>query len=144
MTRYPLVSTISRQLQDGDCTKWLAKPDNPTMSPHIPKKTGTHHIDKHGDQGREKHCYCTHSTQNVPSSRHTNIKVSSTSQCNIVQVKITSKPLIGLSQTCMDVNSVKFHFTSLTIVIINGHRNNLPTNKRCGCLIYISLHDPFH
>ena len=25
---------------------WLAKPNDPAMSPHTPEKTGTHHTDK--------------------------------------------------------------------------------------------------
>ena len=33
--------------------RWLAKPDNPVMSPHAPKKTGTHHTVESGGGGGE-------------------------------------------------------------------------------------------
>ena len=44
--RHPGASSIGSQLQDGDRTERLAKPDNPAMSPHVSKKTGTRQTDK--------------------------------------------------------------------------------------------------
>ena len=41
----PGASTIGSQLQDGDCNRSLAKPDNPATSPHAPK-TGNGRTEK--------------------------------------------------------------------------------------------------
>ena len=58
--RHPGPTTIGNQLQDGDRTDgWLAKPDNPAMSPHALDKTGTSHTDtqwkaKGGEEREQK------------------------------------------------------------------------------------------
>ena len=50
--------------------------ENPVMSPHTPENTCTHHTDKQrkaGGEGEWRVKTTKHSTQNAPSSHHTDL-----------------------------------------------------------------------
>ena len=126
---------------------------NRAMSPHTLENTCTHHTDKQRKavgEGEWRVKTSKHSTQNAPSSYHTDLKISSTTQSilrNLLHVQIIAKPqtiIIIWRQSLLVVNLVRFHLTYFKIRLMKTlptltAKFNVSGNRHCYFFIALVI-----